>query len=189
MKNKELIFLDQTVHSLKHHFVIGDLDKSSLQVVDSCERKHGGFDFDVGIIGASHYISLRTPIGLISEVVACIDINDTENVICNSVLLQDSSCLSMAPERAGIVYETSPPIIQEIDKSGDLITEYVALATLSTDPNVTGLIYEFPQGDLDYPPRTTVAVQIMDNSLIVSTMHEYPNEGMVAFTKNKFSKL
>ncbi|MCI5051498.1 MAG: DUF2617 family protein [Candidatus Pacebacteria bacterium] len=185
---EQLVFLDQTVHALRHHFVKGYLDTKSLSVVVSQKRNHCGFDIEAAIIGASHYISIETPAGLISEVVACIDIDDSTHSRCVTQPLHKLGHGSISPEKSGLVYTTCTPIVQEIEKSQEYIAWHTSMAQLNTK-EVMGLLYEFPQGELNYPPRTAVVLEFTGDTCKVSTMHEYPNEGMVAFTKSKFQTL
>jgi hypothetical protein len=181
-----LTYVDQSADNLRLNLVEGIVDKKLLNVLST-----GGVDLsygriEAGIIGASHYLEFTRPDGSIAftEVFACIDVASSNQVLSEKL----QNVASLNKEFGDINYDFSSCKLNW--KEGkEKYNELLGLVHSDHDDLHIGLQFRFPSLEKgDFSPLTLVYVKADPKNLCVEveTLHAYPNEDALVFTKTKF---
>lgn len=185
-----VIYLDQSAKNLRFSLVSGSIDKGQLNILLSgALLLPGGYSLEAGIIGGSHYLQVIDERGtvLLTEVLACLHICD------DGLTLGVAEFGSVRMRLSGLVYESDITMTSWPDgkERFDEIDRHVSDMPEKEEGNL-GLRFRFPGVEEDgLPPLTTVFVRgVKENgcrSVTIDTVHAYPNELTLVFTKTKLT--
>ncbi len=180
----QMIYTDQSAKDLRLNLVRGPVDKKLLAVLCTGEVELPYGKVDAGIIGASHYLEFSNPDGSVvfTEVFACTDLDVEGREYYGD--LNDSS--SITKHFGNLTYDFSVRNLN-MEKGEDAFIELMGKINQNFSNLQIGLQYLFPVQDTegDFPPLTLVHVKADPEkpSVEVDTLHAYPNEGSLVFTK------
>ena len=177
---EELVYIDQSANDLKLLVTEGELQLDQFQVLcsDSIKREH--VTFDMGIIGASHYMRIKTADGQLNEIMACVDV-EYEQLLNTAPLQFSQDIIEADQESMKIRYRCSPKIYRW--EEGTQAMSFVAalVAEVENSAGQIGLIHEFPGSSTDRPAQTIVWGELVnENEIHARTIHSYPNEELIA---------
>ena len=181
----ELIYEDQSANELRLNLVQGAVDKKLLTVLCTGNIDLAYGSVDVGIIGASHYFSFVNPSGetIFTEVFACTDLDRVKNRVFfgdlhhANTLQQTFDCdLDYKFNAEQLNWATGESKFRNL------------IGKVQSDLNQyqIGLQFVFPKTDGDVFPPVTVVYATADPrhlAVAVETLHAYPNEDSLVFTK------
>ena len=178
------IYIDQSANELRLNLVYSKLDKSDLNVLISKSITFNDIDIEVGIIGASHFLTVKYNDKEFSEVFACLELNNTTQKCivkkANELLLSTKEVINN-----DLQYEFSLKILNWYEFSEKKYKQFTEDTVLySKGENSLGLSHVFPyKKDDKYVAKTEVFCIQKEKRIIVETLHSYPNEEKLVFTK------
>lgn len=183
-----LKYEDQSADALRLNLVRGAVDKKSLTVLCSGNIDVPYGTVEVGIIGASHYFEFTAPCGyvLFTEVFACTEVSSEKREFYGDI--NDASYIR---KRFGDTKYSFRVKKRSWKESGSEFERLCDAVSNSTSQSQLGLIYSFPSTEnAEFVPLTLVYAQAdPDRKFVeVETIHAYPNEGTLVFTKTQLQK-
>lgn len=182
-----LIYTDQSAYDLRLSVVGGNIDYAQFHVVDQAFHECSGLLLEARIIGASHVLTFNYAGTALTEVLACMQIKETDMLF--------SSCLKDMGDSAEIVFSAgSHELAYSFTKQlVDLRMNSREILDFKEDivsGRRFGLAYEFPSNDnYDVKPMTLVAANFEDDVpyLKIETGHVYPQERLAVVTATTVS--
>ncbi len=161
----------QSVASMQYRLVSGQLDLSSLQVVEYAAFDWNSCDVEVFILGSSHAVTINSTMGSVTELLTCVaPLMDHSQLICT---LPVPCQLYQELPRHGINISSN-------------ITQENGLKTLPAIGADGCLMHTFPVVCTNSSPVTEVNWSMRDNSLIIQSLHTYPNEDLSIISNSCF---
>lgn len=152
----------------------------------------------IGILGASHFMSIRFPDdGAIAEVLACLQLREADTIARLSPLDLSGPSTRVSEKLNQGTYRFQV-WCQDWSETGcqekvERLAKQIKKANGNTE---AGLAFEFPSSDtdrqLDCQPLTLVLLTIRHSSpeaFELKTVHSYPNEGRVVFSHSLYERI
>lgn len=182
-------FVDQYASELRLNLVQGYTDVSRLSVLCSGNIPSDYARLEVGILGASHYFSYSTPSGtpVFTEVFVCTEVED----IGNRVFFGDLHDASHIKKHFGDLTYDFTAKKHTWGTGEDKFKELLMKVESKSDEHHLGLMKVFPRREEDpFLPVTMVFLSVHPNNLQVEveTLHAYPNDDALVFTKTTVTK-
>ncbi len=183
------LYIDQSANDLRLNLVYSALDTSSLNVIVLQEIDYDDVNIEVGIIGASHYLSIKHKDRQFSEVFACLELNSTTQ---QCIVKKGNELASSIFERINedLQYKFNSEILNW-NKSSAIKYEQFSKDTYSNSKSTDaiGLSHIFPhKKDVNFEAKTQVYVIKSEGKILVNTLHAYPNEEKLVFTQTSIEK-
>lgn len=171
---------------LRFTFLEGALDKSTLHILEEGSLS-GRISLEAGVIGASHFVSyLIDGKGVLNEVFACMELNPSAKAHCGP-LGEISGSVDLSFPSFGVKYRFVP-LVKGWEKAQvylQKIEHKIAKINETKLENSLGLRFDFPANKEGRVPKTLVWVnQSSESEVTVETVHSYPHEGLVVFTRS-----
>lgn len=184
------IYIDQSSKELRLNLIYSELNKFDLNVISSESITYDDIYIEVGIIGASHYLTIKYEKNQFSEVFACLELNNS-NQACT--IKKPEELLVPVKENitSHLKYEFSSEILNWNKSSSQRYNVFSQNTNLcANSKNSVGLSHIFPHKKNDtYLAKTEVFVKKCTHQILVETLHAYPNEDKIVFTKTTIEKL
>ena len=176
-----MIYVDQSADNLRLSVVQGPIDLSQLHVISTTTLTLNATEYILlmGIIGASHYIMLVTNEGevVLTEVLACLSL-EAENTLLDSV--RDVRALSLNVGNVHYAFTSD----KYMWCTGKHKFEQLVNLTKCTNNTSASLSYVFPTNKKTLFKPTTIVTAVVSGHLItIKTVHAYPNEDALVFTR------
>ena len=183
------LYIDQSANDLRLNLVYSALDTSNLNVIVSQSIDYDDVNIEVGIIGASHYLSIKHKDSQFSEVFACLELNSTTQ---QCIVKKENELSSSIFERINedLQYKFDSEILNW-NKTNALKYEQFSKDTHSNskDTKAIGLSHIFPfKKDAKFEAKTQVFVIKSEDKILINTLHAYPNEEKLVFTQTSIEK-
>ena len=180
--NSGLIYTDQSASDLRLSVVGGNIDYAQFHVVGQAFHECSGLLLEARIIGASHVLTFSYAGTTLTEVLACMQIKETD-MLYSSYLkdMGDSAEFVFQGESHGLAYSFTSELIDLRMKSQEIL-DFREDIVSGRRP---GLAYEFPSNDnYGVKPMTLIAANSEDDvpCFKVETGHVYPQEGLAVVT-------
>ncbi len=184
-----LIYQDQSADDLQLCLVQGGIQKEKLSILCTDSIISGGAYLEIGIIGASHFWQLTDPFGTycLAEVFSCVQDYSFAGKNKTIILtLDDAKNISRTFDHISYRFHSEKKTMQSGKGKMYALIDKIQSGVLSNKAEEAGLMYTFPQiveGDI---PPTTVVCAMFDpcgKRITVETIHAYPNEDTIVFTK------
>ena len=175
-------YADQSAHDLRFYLVSGVVDVASLTVLTTAGFKWKQRDIRIGILGASHFLSVTEPDGSsLYEVFACAEIKIEYPLIKSGPLGRLQS--TVESHVGGLLYTFKPRLVTSGAGAVELqeLTALVRGALSGRD--CYGLVFLFPQSARETLPPVTLVLAEVGEGLRLRTAHCYPNEQIIVFTE------
>lgn len=180
---------DSTYKTLGLALSTKDLDVTDLSIIES--RTFGNVEF--GVLGASHYVKIRAFDKVFTEVFACRKLEGDINyypLIGGDFLFGSNDLTEGLIEDDVFTYGVRINIETDIDVINHVISNFEDMA--SFDDETIGIKFPTPEGvdvaDLPFEPATYITLVRELNRTLVTTIHTYPEEGVMVFTASKIEK-
>jgi len=183
------IYIDQSAYDLRLNLVSSSLDTSNLNVIVSQSINYDDVNIEVGIIGASHYLSIKHKDSQFSEVFACLELeSNTQKCIVKKEAELSSSIYEKINEELN--YKFDSKILSWDSQSAEKYSQFSKdTVSSSKDKNNIGLSHLFPhKKNASFQAKTEVFVHTREDKIFVNTLHAYPNEEKLVFTKTSIEK-
>ena len=195
---EKTIYVDQSADVLQMKLIGGHaVDTTQFSILEEGVIEHPLCTARAGIIGASHFLAVHLGQGRhFTEVLACTDVHvpdDARTLALN---------VSVPAARTSINYDVGCMrafrcVTEKCpwDKGSDLMEQIEALAKAAhVQSGAVGLIHEFPGADGDNRRPLTIVFAMLAKpapsgiaTLDTKTVHAYPNEDMIVFSRSRFT--
>lgn len=172
-------YIDQTSADLRLTLTNSFFDKTPLNVIIEKSININGFDLEYGILGASHFVSIKKDGFDLTEIFACIDLKNAESMKLGNYLEITKQTNTIDYSFQGIVYDWETGIAKVLyDNFKKKVNKY------------DGLSFEFPSKEKpNYQALTSIVVHKRNKTLIVETIHAYPNENKIVITNSIINQI
>jgi len=183
------IYIDQSANELRLNIVEGYLNKEPLNVIIEKKMVIDTLEVEAGIIGASHFVTVQCKNSTISEVLACLELKNCGEESFISKISHNSTQKLFKKEN--YEYEFSSEILDWSDESSIRYSNFEKLVKQSELKNdCIALSYLFPTKiKHEYEAKTEVVVSYNKKILEIRTLHAYPNENKIVFTKTNIKEI
>ncbi len=180
-------YADQSARALQFYLLAGPVDVNALTVLRELHRDWNGNRVRIGILGASHFISLTTKSGRVfNEVFACAKL-DVEPSVRSGPL--GSLQANVVTKLDGLRYTFTPRLTSwgeghaELQKLADRVVGVCQAGEVGTT-------FAFPgvEGDARIP-STLIHASFKRSEFSVWTAHSYPSEEEIVFTKTTIQEV
>ncbi len=177
-------YVDQSAKDLRFYLVQGNVDVTTLTILATDTVAWGERSVTMGILGASHFLSIagcETP--TLHEVFACAELDTFGPFLKSGPLGQLQATVEIA---VGTLAYTFTPRLVSWDAGEEELQQLIdAVVRAQGCANQIGLLFEFPAtGSGSRRPYTIVWGDAADE-LLVRTVHCYPNEATLVFTETR----
>ncbi len=176
------VYQDDSARRLRLTLVEGELEDANLQVLARAEQRFGAqIRIAAAIIGSSHVIRYAAGACVWHEVFACVPLAAGQRRLYTAPVATLTTPVALTPD-ARTRYTFSATLT-------DWSAGAAALRRLERQVKTgdgLGLVYQFPTTPhLDDPPQTIVSARLTapQATVIVETVHSYPNEGAIVLTR------
>ncbi|PID52091.1 MAG: hypothetical protein CR972_03640 [Candidatus Moraniibacteriota bacterium] len=184
-----LIYQDQSADDLQLCLVQGRIQKEKLSILCTDSIIGDGIYLEIGIIGASHFWQLIDSFGTccLAEVFSCVQ--DYSFAGKNKTMiftLSDAKNISKTFDHISYHFHSEKKTVQSGKRKMYALIDKIQSSALLNKEGEAGLMYTFPQIDERDIPPTTVVCAMFDpysRGITVETIHAYPNEDAIVFTK------
>lgn len=164
-----MIYIDQNSTELKLSLTINKFNKEPLQVISTKEIIMGGFNIEFGILGASHFVTFKKDDFLFSEIFACVELDGVDSI---------KNIDSLKLERENYSFSSS---IKSWSEDGESAYNN-AITKANTFPSLEFIFPSEKEGF--FQARTNISISILNDYIVIDTIHAYPNENNVVVTKS-----
>lgn len=169
-----MTYIDQNSSELRLSLTDSSFDKEVLSVILEKDIEVNGFTINYGILGASHFVSLKKNNVDFTEVFACVSLEKTESIKLNKQIV-----LHKEMEKAS--YSMKAEIIP-FKEDKELVNHMKALLR-----SYEGLYFDFPlEKEGNFEACTIVVLYPVQDGIKIETIHAYPNEDNVVKTTSFF---
>ena len=176
------VYQDDSARRLRLTLVEGELEGADLRVLARAEQRFGAqIRVAAAIIGSSHVIRYAAGACVWHEVFACVPLAAGQQRLYTAPVATLTEPVALTPD-ARTRYTFSATLT-------DWSAGAAALRRLERQVKTgdgLGLVYQFPTTPhLDDPPQTIVSARLAapQATVIVETVHSYPNEGAIVLTR------
>ncbi len=184
-------YVDQSANGLRFTLVSGEVDCGQFNVLEAGHISCPAFHLEAGIIGASHYFMFRKDEKVLTEVLACVEVETMGSVRAfvgplSEVTGEVRLDLSMATYLFKLRRKSWQEGIGSLQRYEALVQATKKNETHNLD--TIGLVHAFPVSPQDERiPKTLVHVKVFDNQVVVNTFHSYPNEDAIVHTNTNIT--
>ena len=183
-------FIGQAPHDLRLFVVDGPIDLEQFTILKEDIFAWSGMSVRVAIIGESHFVSVQSPNGILSEICGCTTLRpDTHSEVLADVMpvsLRDSLHCCFGDTD----YSFTTSYVTEGSGEGQL-REFAEVCT-RTNAKVpefsTNLSLRFPSENESMPDPQTHLLAEYEDDLVIRTAHSYPPYRTIVFTRSRLSR-
>ena len=179
------IYVDQSASSLNLNLIDGELDKKNIDELKSKKYIFKDLIIESSIIGASHFVSFYFEGKIFSELFACLEYEDKKNILYFDNINNISKNVKKEINTS-YNYEFSYENLTWNKKSQEKYSyfETSILAHEKEDDSIS-LSYTFNDKKQNkFLAKTMLLVYKINNDFIIESLHAYPNEEKIVFTKS-----
>ncbi|ACL02494.1 conserved hypothetical protein [Desulfatibacillum aliphaticivorans] len=184
MQTDQSPYVDMSASDLRLTLLADPVDAACFHVLEAERLEANGLELEARIIGASHWITFRTPQNCVHELFSC------HEAVNGKVLSQYGPLKApFGPVESLVMDEMEYSFhyriagLKALDPEAREIRE-AALQAADRDRQ-TGLIYDFPAQDGLPAPQTIVWACLDPGLLKLATIHSYPNEEALVITHTR----
>lgn len=178
-------YIYQTCHDLQLYLVEGDCDVSQFVILKTESFEWHKKNFTFGILGASHFIEIVDGDQKFTEICACVP-----GTFDKPDKIHLASALSILPQRIECTFQNCNytfehhcmTLTQAKMISSDCMPDTTHLENKS-------MYHEFPSHNAGEAPFTKIALSRNMETLVIKTIHTYPNENSAVFTTSTIALL
>jgi len=184
----DILYQDQSANNLRLSLIRGPINSAQhFDVLDTGSMEFGIGYIKADIIGASHVINFKIRGFEFSEIFACVEPKIGGRRLVYGPLKDFSADhISYGFKKEHVKYSFSARI-SDWDEGEETLNncEKYAIACGNRTGRI-GLVREFPSKDANHAPKTIVTVW-HNERIQVETVHSYPNERRIVFTKTSIN--
>lgn len=177
----------QSPDQLVHYLIDGDYDVSSLNVLKSSDHSCELGYFQIGILGASHFIKFGRSKNdiLFTEIFACAEISSNKTISMTKCKSMNSEAFGLVSLNKDFWYDFECARYYPGDKQ---VKRLLDLADTS-EKSRSSLVFKFPSSTKDFPTHTLVRVMDYDSEYItIRTTHCYEDQRCFVDTETEIRK-
>ena len=182
-------FIDQAPHDLRLFVVDGPIDLEQFTILKEDVFAWKGMSVRVAIIGESHFVSLQSPTGILSEICACttLRLDSCSNVLAAAMPVSLHNSLHYRFDDTDYSFTTS--YMTEGTSEGELrnFADGCRRAIIVAPDCTTNLSLRFPSDDERLPDPETHLLAEYGDDLVIRTAHSYPPYRTIVFTHSRLS--
>ena len=178
-------YTDQSSGAIRLYLTKGDLTLDQFTVLTTKTFKWGEIAVSFGILGESHYVQIAKGDKIFSEICACTDATMPEHVqVFESNFLANLPTEGVRTLFDDYTYDFSFEFKNWEEGSAEL----KILRARQKNSMTEYLSYIFPKHETDSEEPVTEIYIIQEGSgLKMLSVHTYPNEGMMVFTRSSLT--
>ena len=183
-------FIDQAPHDLRLFVVDGPIDLEQFTILKEDIFAWHGMSVRVAIIGESHFVSVESPNGTLSEICGCTTLRpDTQSEVLADVMpvsLRDSLHYRFGDTDYSFTtsYMTEGSGEGQLRGFAEVCTRTIAKARDCT----TNLSLRFPSEGESMPDPQTHLLAEYEEDFVIRTAHSYPPYRTIVFTHSRLSR-
>jgi hypothetical protein len=172
-----MTYIDQNSTELRLSLTNSNFNREPLNVICSKEIILNGFEIEFGILGASHFVSIKKDDFDFTEIFACISLDNVEFIKSGEFLSIDRKFGDFDYMFNSKVVPWSASGFHSYHNSNKNVLKY------------NGLTFEFPsEVEGNFKALTNIYVYEHLQKIHVKTIHAYPNEDNVVITSSIINK-
>jgi len=175
-------YIEQTYRSIIFYFANKAVDQSLFNIISKHNFRHQDFDIEFGILTESHFISIASDSETITEICACKDYDIQDSVKLN---IEDVIKHNFTKESQAYTYTFTGSVV-----------DYTAGKKILEDPRMKQhdsethyLSHTFPGRWFWSKSAYTEIYVTVGKTIITETVHTYPNERKMVFTKSEYETI
>ena len=183
-------FIDQAPHDLRLFVVDGPIDLEQFTILKEDIFAWNGMSVRVAIIGESHFVSLQSPNGNLSEICGCTTLQPDSRSDVLADIMPVSLSDSLHYRFGDTDYSFTTSYLTEGSGEGQL-REFaeVCTRTIAKAPKFTANLHlQFPSDDESMPDPQTHLLAEYEDDLVIRTAHSYPPYRTIVFTRSRLSR-
>lgn len=173
-----MIYIDQNSSALRLSLTDSKFDRDPLNVICSKHVMLNGYEIEFGILGASHFVSIKKDDFDFTEIFACISLDNVESI-------KVGEFLSIDRKLGSFDYMFNSRIVPWAESGFHCYN--------NSNKNVEkfeGLTFEFPsEFEGNFKALTNIYVYDHLDKIYIETIHAYPNEDNVVVTSSSLRKI
>jgi len=172
-------FIDQSSSELRLSLSDSNFNLESLSVIKSETVSFDNLKIKFGILGASHFVRIKSKNVDLTEIFACADVENSESIRLDNGfdLIKNTNAFR---------YSFTSNILCWDEVKGKYFYEYMSSEKNSSE---IFLSFDFPsEKEGNFQARTSVLIKrdSAAKSISITTMHAYPNENNLIKTYTEF---
>lgn len=169
-------FIDQSANELRLNLVNSEYSEKELSVLTREYFNFNDIKIEYGILGASHFLKLQKNDLIFAEVFACIEL-ELEN---SSLFVGGMEHRKLEIFNDWLSYNFESQIMEWNQFSKDKYDFFEKNYSSS---------FLFPLNDkFNFLAKTQVIFKVINDIITLETMHAYPNENKIVFTKTQIKE-
>lgn len=175
----QLAYQDQSASQLKLHLIQGMADVSALQVLCLEQIQFGPIKIEAGILGASHYIKWGWEGQAFTEVLACVDALPNQVYYSSTKLPDLNPAFEIEPFpkwKYQFQYQQT-----DWEEGKEQAAKMIKKQLQISKPQGIGLHFCFPGST---GAETILLIEKGKKAIFTQSLHAYPNEGQMVFSKS-----
>lgn len=161
----------------------GQVDLSQFLILQTNTFSWNNTKVTIGILGASHFISVEQSGSVFTEICACVD-----GKFSNDVTIHTANTIRNLGD---VVQTKTSGILHMFDYN---VKNDLTLPTATTElsrplTNRHKLEHSFPNNEATEVGGYTFVTVDIDDTMKVQTIHTYPNKGKYVLTRSKFTNI
>lgn len=169
-------FIDQSAKELRLNLVNSEYSEKELSVLTREYFNFNNIKIEFGILGASHFLKLEKDNLIFAEVFACIEL-ELEN---SSLFVGGMEERKLEIFNDWLIYNFESEIIEWNEYSKNKYDYF---------ENNYSSSFLFPLNQkYNFLAKTQVIFKVINDIITLETMHAYPNENKIVFTKTKIKE-
>ncbi len=181
----EKIFIDQSIESIRFCLLNKPIDEKQFTILETMSQQWYDYSVDVKILGESHMVTVSGKNGFIQEICACTDIDANQtSVIHKDYLRTFQQPIIHRSQRLGYSFYV------QFGKISQLKLQLESLVKQIQNPDVATLHHWFAaHPDFSETDPLTLVLLEPESTLTVRSIHTYPNEDRLVFTKSLITEI
>jgi hypothetical protein len=170
-------YIEQTHKTIIFYLINKAVDCSFFNVVSKHSFKHKNLDIEFGILTESHFVSVSSNNDALTEICAC---KDYEIAYLKKSSIEATARSNYKKTIGEFTYTFSSSIVSY--RTGKKLLK--DLKSKQRNSNTHYLTHTFPGRWAWSRPACTEVYVTVDNNVVTETVHTYPNEKKMVFTKS-----
>lgn len=171
-------YTEQSINDLRLYVVTGEPDLEQFEIL-ARHRQHTDYGSVVyGILGASHFLTIKHGETEFTEICACIEGTFNESqVLFESTLNEAPATLEQQTKEIDYTFSHQRQPLSDFETTREAIRSSCGEV----------FHYIFPSDEAGEEGITFMGIDITPEHVMLKTIHTYPNESLLALTESTFT--
>lgn len=175
------IYVPQSATDIRYALLNKSLNEDQFIILNQSSYTWKEYVVEIKILGESHLCTIRNSSNSLQEICACVDISaERESIVRQERLASMPSAISERVHNFSYSFEHTQ---LDLDTNQSYVSR---LQSLHDNPQSASTSYEFPieTSAASQTPPITIVVAELAEQLTFETIHTYPNENTLVYTKS-----